>query len=662
MQMMETTCPLDCPDSCSLEVGITDGRVQELAGTRRNPLTQGFICSKVRRFPQHLYGSERILHPAGRKGSKGGARFSRLGWEEALDRVVERLRSVLGSHGGEAVLPLSYGGSNGYLSHQSMDRLFFHRLGASRLARTVCAAPSSRAAGALYGKMAGVSLTDYRFARLIVVWGANPSVSGIHHVPVIREARQKGARLVVIDPRRTPLAKEADLHLAPQPGTDLPIALSLIRWLFQTGRADLDFLASSSTGWRELQRRAQPWSFEQAARTAGVGKDELADLARLYAESSPAVIRCGWGMERNRNGGSAVAAVLALPAVAGKFKVRGGGYTMSNAGAWDLPPQPQSAPATRVVNMNRIGRVLENADPPVKFLFVYNCNPLATLPAQERLRRGLQREDLFTVVFDSVLTDTARYADLLLPATTFLEHEDLVRGYGAMAMQEVRPVIAPVGESRSNYDVFARLARRMNLLPADEEQRPGGYLENLLSRAPFGEEIRRQLQSTGIARPESGSDPVQFVDLFPPTAEGKIQLLPESLDREAPSGLYGYQPDPASRDFPLALISPSTNRTICSTLGELYRRQVPVELHPIDAARRNIQEKEEVVVFNSQAEVRCQAKLNPDLKPGVVLLPKGLWSHNTLNGRTANALVPDTLTDLGGGACFNDARVQVRRA
>ncbi|HEY4575800.1 MAG TPA: molybdopterin-dependent oxidoreductase, partial [Thermoanaerobaculia bacterium] len=521
---------------------------------------------------------------------------------------------------------------------------------ASRLARTVCAAPTGRAATGLYGKMPGVAFTDFPHARLIVLWGVNPSASGIHLVPILQEAQRQGARLVVVDPQRTNLAKRADLHLAPRPGTDLPLALAVIRWLFAEGKADLEFLATHATGGDELRRRAEPWTFERASAASGVPPAEIESFARLYAESSPVLVRCGWGLERNRNGGSAVAAVLALPAVGGKFGVRGGGYVLSNSGAYafDRPAavgEPETS--TRVINMNRLGEVLlERRDPPVTVLFSYNCNPLATMPNQEKVRRGLAREDLFTIVFEQVWTDTARWADLVLPATHFLEHEELSRGYGSMVLQRGSAVAVPAGEARSNVEVFAEIGRRLGLARPGDPETADELTAALLRRS---ERMRTELERDGIAGPDCGPSPIQFVDLFPLTPDRKVHLVPEALDREAPRGLYFFQEEPASERYPLALISPSTNRTISSTFGQLVRRKISLEIHPDDAGKRGIGSGDAVRVWNDLGEVRVTARLNPDLKPGVVLLPKGLWSHNTLSGSTANALAPDTYTDLGQG-------------
>ena len=390
-------------------------------------------------------------------------------------------------------------------------------------------------------------------------------------------------------------------------------------------------------------------------------------FARLYADSSPAALRCGWGQERNRNGGSATAAILALPAVAGKFGVRGGGYTMSNSSAWrDVDgeaPAVAEEPPTRVVNMNLLGDALAVRGPgAVELLFVYDCNPLMTMPAQEKVRAGLAREDLFTVVFDPVLTDTARYADVVLPAATFLERREISRGYGALVLQDARAVVAPAGEARSNQDVFGELCRRTGVARTGDPESDEALAAALLDSSPRGAALRQSLDRGEAPAPAEGARPVQFVDAFPRTSDGKVHLLPEELDREAPGGLYAYRPDPATAQFPLALISPATDRTISSTLGELHRGPVPLELHPDDAAARGIADGAPIRVYNGLGEVRCRARLNPGLKEGVVLLPKGIWAHNTDNGTTATALAPDTLTDIAGGACFNDARVEVERA
>ncbi|CAN5671379.1 molybdopterin oxidoreductase family protein [soil metagenome] len=656
---VRTACPLDCPDSCSLDVTVERGRIVKIDGSHENPATKGYICAKVRRFPERVYGEDRLLYPAIRQGAKGQGTFTRVSWTEALDHIAEKMQAIRDSDTAEAILPFCYGGSNGLLTQDTNDTVLFRGFGTSRLARTVCAAPTGAANQMLYGKMAGITYADYVHAKLIVLWGVNPAASGIHLMPYLKDARAAGAKLVVVDPRATSLARQADLHLAIKPGTDLPLALALHRHLFESGHADQRFLEQHTRGADHLRDRAAAWTFERAADAAGLPVGAIRQFADLYVAATPALVRCGWGLERNRNGGSAAAAVLALPAVAGKFGIRGGGFSMSNSSAWGIKAaawmNDTPEPNTRLVNMNHLGRALTEYDaPPVKMLFVYNCNPLATMPDQARVLRGLQREDLFTVVYEQVVTDTARYADVLLPATTFVENYDIAKGYGPISLQLVNRVIEPVGEARPNAEVFSELAARLGVGEPEEET---DTLLRIMSKLP--PQIGAELAANGSATPPYGGAPIQFVDVFPLTADGKVELFSTAMDQGAPAGLYGYQPDPATDAFPLALISPASEKTVSSTLGELRERAAVLQMNPEDALARGLATDDPVRVFNGLGEVHCPVALNKDIRAGTVTLPKGLWRKSTYNGLTSNVLVPDTLTDLGGGACFNDARVQV---
>jgi anaerobic selenocysteine-containing dehydrogenase len=642
---------------------LRGGRVTKIDGSPSNEITRGYICAKVRRFHHRVYGDDRLLRPAVRQGPKGTGRLKPVTWDAALDLVADKLRTVRDTFGGEAIVPLSYGGSNGVLTQDTTDAMLFRRLGASRLLRTVCAAPTGAANMGIYGKMPSVSYQDYPEARLIVMWGVNPTISGIHVMPFVKEARDRGARLVVVDPRATTLARQADLHLAVRPGTDLVVALAIHRFLFEEGHADVAFLDAHTTGAERLRQKASEWTLDRASEVSGVPEARLRQCAEWYAAASPALVKCGWGLERNRNGGSAAAAILALPAVGGKFGVRGGGYSMSNSASWNIERTwlTDPEPATRAINMNHLGRALAtDADAPIKLLFVYNCNPAVTLPDQQRVLRGLAREDLFTVVHDQVLTDTAMYADVVLPATTFLEHYDIAKGYGPITLQLARPVIDQVGESRPNTEVFADLIRRTALgRDGDVDGELDGMLD-VLARLP--EPHGAELKESWVASPPFGGRPVQFVDVLPRTTDTRAHLFPEHLDREATLGLYGFQADPKSAAYPLALISPASDRTVSSTLGELPRPSVTVEMHPDDAAARGIEEGDQVRMFNGQGQVLVPAHLTPLVRPGSVSMPKGVWRRHVANSLTTNALVPDSLTDFGGGACFNDARVEIVRA
>jgi anaerobic selenocysteine-containing dehydrogenase len=658
--VVDSACPLDCPDACSLAVTVQHGKIVSIDGSHGNATTDGFICNKVRKFGDRVYGPDRLLYPGIRKGRKGEGRFERVTWGEALEVVARRMERAKAEFGGESILPYSYGGSNGLLTQDNLDATLWRRFGTSRLLRSLCAAPTGAANMALYGKMPSVTYSDYLHSKLIVLWGVNPNASGIHLVPFVREAQKRGAQLIVIDPRATPLARAADLHLPVKPGTDVAVALALHRHLFANGFADAAFLAAHTKNAGKLRERAEEWTIERAAALAGVDASALQRAAELYATTSPALIRCGWGLERNRNGGNAAMAVLSLPAVGGKFGVRGGGYAMSNSASWGIerPWIGAAEPLTRLVNMNHLGRtLLETNDPPVKVLFVYNCNPLVTVPDQHRVTRGLERDDLFTVVFEQVMTDTALYADVILPNTTFLEGYDFAKAYGPLHIGLGRPVIDAVGESRSNADVFGELGARLGVLNDDEPTGELDLLLRVLDSLPgtIGDDLRNGRPPA----PSFGGAPIQFVDVFPNTTDRKVDLFPEALETAAPLGLYRFQPDPATDRYPLTLISPASERTISSTLGELPRTDVKLLMHPDDAAARGLADNDLVRIYNELGEVHCAVNVLPTIRPGTVSLPKGLWRRSMRNGVTGTALVPDTLTDLGGGACFNDARVQV---
>lgn len=656
--VVDTSCPLDCPDACSLKVDVEEGRVVKVDAGPASPTTGGFICGKVRRFTDHQYGPDRLLYPEIRDGAKGLGKYRRATWDEALALIAERMTEARAEFGGESILPYSYGGSNGLVTHLSTDADLWRALGASRLARTVCAAPTTTAAQAMYGRMPGVAYEDYANARLIVIWGANPSASGIHLVPFVKQARDRGATLVVVDPRATPLARQADLHLPVRPGTDLVLALGIARALFARDAVDHAFLERHASGVDAFRGRTEPWTPDRVAAITGLPVEAIDRFVDLYATTRPSVIRCGWGLERNRNGTEAVLAVLALPALVNAFGVPGGGYTMSNSSAWGLDAERwrrEPETTTRIVNMNRLGEALApTTTPPVKVLFVYNNNALATSPDQNRILAGLQREDLFTVVFDQVRTDTSRYADVILPATTFLEHYDVGRGYGNYALQLVKPVVEPVGESRPNVVVFSELAARLGV--GDEEDETDALLR---VSAGLPDALTEGVMAQQAVPPPGGPRPVQMLDVFPRTGDGRIHLYPESLAAGGP--LYTYEADPASAAYPLALISPASEKTVSSTFGQLRRNVARLQMHPEDAESRGIADGDTVRVYNALGDVHCLAQVTPQIARGVVSLPKGLWRKSTLNGETATALAPATIERHSGGACFNDARVEVAR-
>lgn len=675
-QTLDSTCPLDCPDTCALHVTVDGNRVLALGGRPDVPVTDGFICSKVAKLHEQVDHPDRLTHPQRRVGPKGSGRFEPISWDEAVDEITHRFRKIRDRWGGEAILPYHYGGSNGLLTDGFLDALYFHRLGASRLLKTICAAPSGAVARGMTGKMPGVAYTDYPEARLVILWGVNPKVSHIHLIPFLHEARKRGATVVSVDPIRNFSDREVDLHLAPLPGTDLPLALGLIHRLRELGAVDHEFLDGHAKNLEPMLDAAAPWTPARAAREAGVAEADLLHLADLYAETSPAVIRSGWGLERNHNGGRALAAILALPALAGKMGVRGGGFTMSNSGAVKFDAEAVLGPlpaTTRAVNMTQLGRWIDPEapppdDPPIRGLFVYNANPAATVPGQRAILRGLAREDLFTVVFDPMATDTAQWADVLLPATTFLEHRDIRVGYGNYVVGGIRPVTPRRGEARPNVEVFAALGRAMGFAdeaftwdedaclrrvaehldvhgrPADAET----LLQGGIQPVRFG-------NGTHGGAPDRG--PVQMVDTHPQTSDGRIDLTPPVLGSEP----FHYRP---VRDrgpgHPLTLLSPAGSKRINSTLGEREEPRLRLRLHPDEASARGLASGDPVRVFNEMGEVRCPLVVDDRIRPGIAVLPKGAWRRTSDNGWTSTALVSDDVNDVGGGACFHDARVEVR--
>jgi anaerobic selenocysteine-containing dehydrogenase len=660
-----TSCVLDCPDACSLEVSVEEGRVTKIGPGTGNDVTRNFICSKVGRFADRLYHPDRLLYPMrrlGKKDSKGEARFERVDWDSALGTITERFREIRDTEGGEAILPYNYGGSNGFLTDDLVDSAYFARLRASRLGKTICAAPTSEVAKGMYGKMAGVGFPDYPEAELILIWGANPRASNIHLVPFLQDAKERGAFIALVDPIRTLSTDLIDLYLPVYPGADLPLALGMIHYWAETGRLDRAFLDGNAVELETLLEAASQWSLERAAKESRVDRESVRLLADRYAEASPAILRCGWGLERNRNGGQAAAAILAMPALLGKFGRRGGGYTLSNSGAGKLDASKlwdTSSWTTRVINMTELAQVLnEPLSPPIRGLFVYNCNPVATVPDQNGILRGLLREDLFTVVFEQVMTDTARYADILLPATTFLEHYDFKRSYGSYVVGAMKPVIEAEGEARSNASVFAELGRAAGFedeifhwTEAELRERAVAAIE--LQGKPVSPE---PFTSGGIHRYDfDGSpNPVQFESVFPQTEDGKIHLAPACLGPKP----YAYE-EIRSESFPLCLITPASAKLVSSTFGEFNLRELHLTIHPDDARTRGIASGDRVRVWNGLGEVECVARVDAHVREGVVALPKGAWMKSSLNGRTSTALTPSNVNVVGGGACFNDARVEV---
>jgi anaerobic selenocysteine-containing dehydrogenase len=666
-----SVCPLDCPDTCSLTVAVEDDRVVEVRGSHANPYTRGVICAKVARdYPGFVHGERRLTTPLRRTGRKGEGRFERISWTQALDLVHERFRDVIAAHGPQAILPLNYAGPHGMLAGGSMDLRFFHRLGASLLdRRPLCGGIRSEAWVGTFGPVPGIRPEQAALSRLIVAWGNNVTFTNLHFTSIIREARRGGGKLAVVDPRRTKIAEQADLHLALRPGTDVMLAWAVTRELERTGGLDLAFIERHVHGFDAYMERVRQVSVEEAARVCGVPEEGIRTLADWYHTLSPAAISVGNGLERNRNGGSGIRAIFALPALAGKFGVPGGGLV--NGAGFSFPKTPQRLqrpdlvpPGTRMLNIVDVGAHLldETLSPPIKAVFIYNHNPLIVHPDQNRLRRGLAREDLFTVGCDVVMTDSLAYADVVLPACSHFEHHDLYAAYGQHWLQRAEPVIPPVGESLPNTEIFRRLAARFGF--------DGPIFEasdaDLMLDAVDGEDPRMRGMAasalptdTALAMTFGGEDAVLFRNVFPKTPSGRVELESSYLAEKYDQRLPGYRP--LTSAYPLTLISPASDRRITSTFGGSPSCDTPppLEMHPDDAAPRGLTSGVAVKVWNDLGEVHLPLRVTNKVPPGVVSTPKGAWLRTSDNGQTVSALVPADHADLSRGACFNDTRVEV---
>jgi len=645
MEIRPSVCPLDCPDRCALDVTVDQGRVVKIDGSDRSEYTDGYICAKVRRFDRRVYSPERVLHPMKRTGPKGSGRFERISWPEAIRILADRFGELARAPGPESILPFHYDGSNGLLTSGALDERFWNRLGASNLARTFCAANTGAAWSAVFGDMAGADPMDLRHSDAIVLWGFNPSASGIHLIPWVREARKAGAFLAVVDPRRTPMAREADVHLQVLPGTDVAVAMAMIRIAHEEGLIDRPFVERQTRGLDRLV--AACCSPDEAARISGVRAEDLRTVVRALGRSSAPFLRVGWGLERNRNGTDAVRAALSLRAVMGRFGRRGSGVLISTSGGYRMDRSAAQAPQlrrnrARTINMSRLGQALdETTDPPIRALYVYNSNPVATAPNQARVVRALGRESLFVAVHEQIWTDTCAAADLVLPATTFLEHTEMCRSYSGYALQWSDPVIDAPGEARPNHWVFSELARAMGF---DEP-------ELKVDEAAIARTLVQDVEGLRESRYRALPRPLPFVDAFP--SRGYADLA-------APPGPPVYRPPTVDAALPLILITPASEKAITSQFFEQSPEgSARIAVAPSEAAARSLRDGDRVRVRNSFGEVVARLAISDDLPPGVASMPKGLWRRSTHNRWTANALAPDHVDAQGGGACYNDARVEI---
>jgi anaerobic selenocysteine-containing dehydrogenase len=646
-----TACSLDCPDSCSLEVTVENGQMIAIdaAADGPNPATNGWICAKVKQTPQLLHGPDRITKPMRRTGSKGSGEFVEISWDEALDLFAGKVGTAAETHGWQSVVPYLYSSSAGNLGRSGLSPLVWEHLGAARTDITICAATVGEAWDRTYGAMASADPEDLQYSDLIVVWGANPNVSQPHLSPMIEERRRAGAKVVVVDPRRTPIAARSDLHLAVRPGTDGVLAMAVAALLQRNGHIDHAFIDRWVDGAVEYLSACDEWTVERAADICGVAAADIELFAEMYGTIRPAMLRVGWGQERNRNGGSASRAVFALPALAGQFGTPGSGVFNSIDGGTGYEAAAvrrgivgdAPVPDRRPINMNRLGRILtDDEGGRVEVLFVQGSNPAATCPEQAIVLQGLARDDLFTVVHDLTMTDTAQYADLVLPATSQFEVEEVVGSYGSFVMQEAPAVIPRVGESRTNDEVSVGVGVRLGLDPQQWDPSP-----ERIRRLALGDRVLPFMK-----RARGGT--VQFRDVDP---GHKVQLL---CDADGVDHVPAYRGIDRP-DFPLTLITPATSRTTSSMFGNIAPASSDVHLHPADAAARGLANGDRAQITDGRHTIEATVAVDTTLRPGLATMPKGMWRRDGYNGFTANVFAPDHLSDLAGGASFNDARVEV---
>jgi len=672
-------CPHDCPDTCALISTVQDGRVLKVRGNPAHAHTAGVLCTKVSRYPERSYHAQRIVQPQKRVGAKGSGQFEPVSWDSALADIAARLQTIA-ARDPQAILPYSYAGTMGLVQGESMAARFFNQLGASQLDRTICASAGGAALEYTLGGKLGMRVQFFAQARLILIWGSNAIGSNLHFWRHVQTAHRAGARVVCIDPRRTETAQKCDEHLAIRPGTDAALALALMHELVQNDWLDHDYIAQHTLGWDALRARALQWSPERAAQVCGIDAAQIARLARDYGQTcrsgQGAAIRLNYGMQRTRGGGNAVRAVACLPALTGAWRHASGGLLLSSSGAFPVQraalemPELRAGRSSRVINMSTLGDALNHPGdaafgPAIDALLVYNSNPMAVAPDSARVQQGLARADLFTVVLEHFQTDTADWADYILPATTQLEHWDVHNSYGHTDVLLNRPAIAPLGQARSNTQIFRDLARHMGFdAPCFSED------DQSLARSAFGaavpfETLLQQGWAT-LDLPDAPFAQGQF-----PTPSGRCEFFSERLAQLGQDGLPDYLPnyEPASPGarYPLAMISPPARNFLNSSFVNVQslrdmEGQPLLEMHAEDAAARHIADGELVRVFNDRGSLRCVAEVSARARPGVVHGLGIWWRKFGLDGRNVNELTSQALTDMGRAPTFYDCAVQVERA
>lgn len=677
----DSVCPHDCPDACSLTAKVEGLQIVRLAGQSAHPITRGFLCVKAPHFVERIYHPDRILYPMARRGRKGSDAFERISWTEAVEEIARRFKSLIAGHGGECILPYSYSGTLGKINNEGMDRRFFNRLGATKLLRTICTSAGEAAYRYTVGRKVSSDIESIPDSALIVLWGNNVAETGTHFLPLLKQAKAKGATVVAVDPRKSRTTKMADWHIQPRPGTDVALALAMIHVIIGEELYDRNFVEKSTFGFDELSVHVKSYSPDWAESITGVPAEEIRTFARRYATEQPSFICCGWGVQRHSNGGMAVRAIICLPGLTGSWMAAGGGMYLSNSEAIRLNTsalqRPDLTPGNpRSLNMVELADVLLEAKPPVYGLYVYDSNPAAVAPDQRRVTEGLMRDDLFTVVHEIFKTDTAAYADILLPATTPFEEWDLIQSHGIYLALN-KPTIPPRGEAKSNTEVFRLLAKAMEFTEACFEDSDLDLIEQLLDSedpALKGITFERLMESSWVrADVPAPYMPFPSGDFFTPS--GKLEFYSTRMQSEGQPPLPTYEPDAESREgspdlharYPLSLISPASRYTISTSFANLALRKTPeeqptVQINPLDAVRRNIQEGDPVRLFNDRGSCMVYARVTEDTPPGVVVSRKGRWAKLSPGGHSINQLTSTRLADLGGGATFHSTLVEAVRA
>jgi anaerobic selenocysteine-containing dehydrogenase len=673
-EVIKVACPHDCPDTCAMLVTVENGVATKIQGDPSMPFTDGTLCTKVAHYLERTYAPDRLLHPMRRIGKKGEGKFKRITWDEALDEIAARLKS-LASDNPETILPCSYAGTMGMVQYSSMDRRFFHRLGATLLDRTLCSTAGKFGLRATLGGSVGMDPERFDEAKLILLWGANPVVSNLHLWSRVQEAKRRGAKVIAIDPYRSLSAEKCSQHVALLPGTDGALALGMMHVLIAEDLIDHDYVAKYTVGYEALRKRVlETYSPEWAARACGLRVDELVQLALDYGRTKPAAIRLNYGMQRHAGGGIAARTIACLPALVGAWRDPAGGIVLTTADFYKFDhaalerPDLLAGRRPRVINQSKLGDALTSAEPPVRAILVYNNNPVAVCPDSDKVIAGFSREDLFTVVMDHFQTDTADYADIVLPATTQLEHYDVHKSYGHLYVLGSNPAIAPVGESLPNSEVFRRLAARMGFdepcfRDSDED----------ICRTALGSGFEwNELKQRGWQRLPKPERFAPFAQGGFPTPSGKCELYSAALERQGIDPLPFYNPPAEVADerlaqrFPLAFISPPARHFLNSSFANLARfrefeREPHLDLHPDDAAARGIRDGDRVRVFNDRGSYTLKARVNGKPRRGVVVAPSVWWKKYARDGGNANNVTSQRTTDLGGGATFYDCRVQIER-